>query len=638
MLIHGGAADDADGVSHGIAAVVLSAPVPAALFDARHRYLACSRSWAERIGAGDRDLSGLAHGDATQDLPTQDLPDDWDGLMCRALGGDCVEGPDGWRFVPVRRPDGTTAAVTVFGPVPATGDDMARALRENENRLRLATSALGIGIFEADLDTDDVYMSPEFRSLLGLSETDDPRGEEAWIALLRPSDPEAFRATRDAAFDPAGDGFFTMRFHPIVGGQERAMQTKARVLFAGEGQGMRPVRVIGTLVDETETQRLQEALTRAKGLETVGRLAGTVAHDFNNILTVIQSSLELAALRTRDRDINALLDQAATAAEMGAGLSKRLLSLAGGRQSPPHPVVIDEHIAVTWEVFAQALDTAITLAFDPGSEGAVARISPEELDSALLNLIVNARDAQPQGGRIDIVTSRVTLDAAAAALIDGARPGAFVRISIADRGTGMSPEVARRAKEPFFTTKDIGRGTGLGLTSVVLAAARAEGFVDIRSDGAQGAEVSIWLPCIEDTTESAESGEFPFGDGELVLVVEDDALVREAVMQRLEAIGYSVIEASSAESAMDMLSKGEPVDLVFSDVVMRGSKSGIDLIENVQRDFPELGVLLTSGHLSQRVARTKGQALPADLLMKPYTLGRLARAVARALDDVRSRT
>lgn len=284
-------------------------------------------------------------------------------------------------------------------------------------------------------------------------------------------------------------------------------------------------------------------------------------------------------------------------------------------------------------MFQRVLSDDIFFRFHPGAGDAVVSFDPAEIDGAILNLVMNARDAQPTGGQIELRTEVLTLDAATAGEVRGARPGRFLRLSVRDKGPGMAPEVAARVGEPFFTTKAAGRGSGLGLTSVTLTAERAGGFLRVASAPGEGTEVSLYLPALEGQvhTAVAESKDYPFGNGELVLVVEDDPMVREAVMLRLEAIGYAVIEAGNTDAALQQIEAGEPVDLVFSDVVMPGSRSGYDLIRELRAQHPGIATLLTSGHVSSAVRERDGLNPPVPLLSKPYPLKALAEAVAAAL-------
>ncbi|MBF9029960.1 PAS domain-containing protein [Rhodobacterales bacterium HKCCE3408] len=631
-----------------LALFVQHAPVAIAVFDREMRYRCWSGAWSDYYALGEADLSGRELGETVPDCPVP-----WQTAHRRAITGEVLSGredrvrhPDGrtvfldWKISPIPGDDGQPAGVMLFtedvtGRVEAEG-----ALTRAEGRMRLITSSLGIGVFELDFETGESFASDEFRALLGMGGGRVPDDIDDWLALLRPRDPAGFKRAWQAARDPAGSGQFAADAFPLVDGRERALQMRSRVIFRGTGPDARPERVVGILVDQTETRRLQEALSRAQDLETAGRLAGTVAHDFNNILTVIQSTLDLICIGDLDDRMKGLVDQARLATDIGAGLNKRLLSLAGGRHGPATPMIVDAHIAGTWEIFRQVLNDDISLAFDPGSDHAVVSIAAEDLDGALLNLVVNARDAQTDGGAVRIGTTRVVLSDADASAYEDGRSGDFVQITVSDDGAGMDADVKRRAKEPFFSTKDPGHGTGLGLTSVAMAAAHAGGFIDIRSGNGDGTEVSIFLPreSVEVSEVDADGDDIPFGDGELVLVVEDDALVREAVMQRLEAIGYAVIEAASAEVALELIDGGEPVDVVFSDVVMRGGASGIDLVRRVRDLYPNVAVLLTSGHVSSRFRTDDGQGFPAELLLKPYPMKRLARAVRRALDLAAARS
>ncbi|WP_264210734.1 ATP-binding protein [Leisingera thetidis] len=374
--------------------------------------------------------------------------------------------------------------------------------------------------------------------------------------------------------------------------------------------------------------------SKRQWLEPIGRLAGVIAHDFNNLLTVILADLELAAFRTRDEDARGLLRRASEAAEMGVSFNKRLLALAGGRRFAPAVIKVNQHITDTWQVVERILSEDTRLQFHPGADVWPVKADPSELDGALLNLVANARDAINGSGEVTIATKNVQLTTAEAAGIGGAMPGDFVRISVADTGSGMPSEVATQAMEPFFTTKPAGAGSGLGLTSVGMTVARAGGFLVLDSIPGEGTTVSLYLPRTLEVAQDPDDGkdaDLPFGDGQLILVVENDPLVREAVLQRLEVLGYAVLEAADGETALAFLEQGEPVDLVFSDVVMPGRLSGHGLALLLRRRFPGVGVLLTSGYASRMLPRRRRLMVRAELIAKPYSLQVLARAVRRAL-------
>lgn len=625
--------------------VVSASPVACALFDQDMRYMAWSEPWMQLYGLGGRDLKGLCHYDVFPDLPER-----WRQAHRRGLAGetfDCAEDvytcPDGstlwvrWSIRPIRDPQGRTLAIALFTEDITARKQAETAVMRGNHRLEQVGTLLGIGVFEFDFQSETSMISDGYLELLGLDRSQVPQSTAEWTALLRPKDLNRYFSARRAAMNPSSDGRFTCEVHPIVRGQEKVMQILATVQFSDTRTGRRPERLVGILVDQTSSWQLQQALSRAQRLETVGKLAGVVAHDFNNILTVIEANLELSMQQTSDERLHDHLSQAMSAAQMGAAFNRRLLALAGGHGRPPVPLLIDSHISRIWELFQRVLNEDVELRFVPGAKGAVVSMDDAEFDAAILNVIVNARDAQPEGGRITLQTSVVTPDDLPRNEVRSARHGRFIRICVSDQGAGMSPATLAHAGELFFSTKTDDGGTGLGLASVLLSVERASGFVDIASEPGKGTDVSIYLPLIEGQTVTVASDMDPpqLGNGELVLVVEDDALVREATLKRLEALGYSVLEAGNADAALRMIEVGEPVQLVFSDVVMPGSLSGYDLVATLQDRHPGIGVLLCSGHVSQ-VVRKQGSGVPeVPMLRKPYSLNELADAVATALGTVR---
>lgn len=374
----------------------------------------------------------------------------------------------------------------------------------------------------------------------------------------------------------------------------------------------------------------EEALARAQRLETVGRLAGMVAHDFNNILSVILGNLELALPKVANESVRAMLNTAMEATQMGAGFNRRLLTLAGGHGGQAVRFHLDAHLGQTWEIYRRVLRDDILLAFEPGSDAAHILADPAEIDAAILNLVVNARDVQLDGGRILVSTRRT--GRAEGGTDTQEPPQDKVEITVADEGPGMSADVAARAGEPFFTTKPSGMGSGLGLASVMATAKRAGGSFRIET-GPQGTRAIILLPICDGVAVETlpQDGEVPLGDGESILVVEDDPLVREAAMQRLEALGYVVSEASNTAAAMAHIGRGEPVDLVFSDIILPGGPSGLEMSDMLRNRHPGIPVLLTSGHASG-VYRDEHEASQSpEILAKPYSLRDLAFAVRRCL-------
>lgn len=617
-------------------------PTALAVFDCDGRYVSVSKGWEKQLGLVGPALVGQA---AATSLGGR-LPG-WIAAMKEAALGKVSsgvdrenvvqDGPDRWVFWKVWPVDADRRliAVSLSERPEAGGDDGAFRPFSSES-IQEITSALGIGLLEHDFATGATVLSDTYLKLLGICRDTIPKSDAAWLELLRVRDVEACKAAWERALNPGGDGVFDLEGWPVVDGVERCMRVQCRVLFTGTGADRRPRHMIGLLVDRTEERQMEEALARAQRLETVGRLAGMVAHDFNNILSVILGNVELALRKVDDDVARRLLGNAMDATQMGAGFNKRLLTLAGGQGGLPVQFHLDAHLGETWEIYRRVLRDDVALQFEPGSHRAHVFADPAEIDAAILNLVVNARDAQPYGGRIVISTERIDGTEVREAK-DGMYPEQrFVQITVADGGPGIPASIADRVGEPFFTTKPSGMGSGLGLSSVIATARRAKGTFRIET-GPMGTKAILALPLYDGAAAHvvAPEGALPLGDGESVLVVEDDPLVRETAVQRLEALGYVVAEASNTQAALAHLASGAAVDLVFSDIILPSGPSGLDLSEALRREHPQIAVLLTSGHSSAAYRSMDEPATVLEILAKPYSLKDLAFAVRRCLSAPR---
>jgi two-component system CheB/CheR fusion protein len=375
----------------------------------------------------------------------------------------------------------------------------------------------------------------------------------------------------------------------------------------------------------------------------VGQIASGVAHDFNNLLAMIAGSLELAEQRIQDEPARALVRRALESAEVGGSFTRRLLSLARRRKLEPQRLLLTPRIAETMKLLPRALGEHIAYASELATDLWPAFADPGEVDSALLNLAINARDAMPKGGKLLVATMNVSLDAAATTLHPDARPGDYVRLSVVDSGAGMSPETLRRAFEPFFTTKDSRKGTGLGLSSVADFAKQSDGFVTIASEEGKGTTVAVYLrraaeePAAVRAATGAAHDPIPRGEGELVLVVDDDDHVRFVTMKRLEALGYKVIEARSGPEAVERLQANHPVQIVLSDVIMPGRMNGYDVARWVLSAKPGIKVVLTSGYSDREPGADGADVLDElPLLGKPCTREHLARTLREVLGKAAS--
>ena len=388
---------------------------------------------------------------------------------------------------------------------------------------------------------------------------------------------------------------------------------------------------------QARTRALEEseaALLQAQKMEAVGKLTGGVAHDFNNVLQVIGANLQLLAgdigqATHAVRHVDAAMD----AVQRGAKLASQLLAFA--RQQPLAPVVLDlgERLRRLDDLLRRTLGERVELHVDVDPALSTIEADPHQLENAVLNLAINARDAMEDGGRLDITACNATVAADERPNPEMA-PGDYVRLTISDTGHGMPEDVVRRAFEPFYTTKEEGRGTGLGLSMVYGFVRQTGGHVMLDSAPGTGTTVTVYLPRSDQPATpwvDPETGPVR-GGHETVLVVEDDAAVRESVVETVRSLGYRVVQAADAQSALDLLEAGMRVDLVFTDVVMPGAVQSPELARRARTLLPDVAVLFTSGY-TEDVVFHGGRLDPGvELLGKPYRREELARRLRQSLE------
>ncbi len=386
--------------------------------------------------------------------------------------------------------------------------------------------------------------------------------------------------------------------------------------------------------DMTERINLEQQLRQAQKMEAIGQLTGGIAHDFNNILAVIIGMTELAALSVAgDAKLAAMIKQIDESAERGAQLVKRMLAFA--RKQPLQAGIVDVNEAVERSVaiLERTLGEHIAVESVLGKDLWPALVDPSQLQDAIVNLAVNARDAMPDGGRLVIETVNANLDEDYVAKHADVAAGDYVLVNVTDSGTGMPPEVVERVFEPFFTTKEVGRGTGLGLSMVYGFVKQSKGHVKIYSEVGHGTSVRLYFPrAVQQQpalpADASTTGPAPLPTGrETILVVEDDASVRNMTVNSLEGLGYKVREAVDGKSGLEIVREGGPIDLLFTDMIMPNGMSGLELIRAARELRPDLKVLLTSGY-SEQFVRPSG----VRLLGKPYRRDKLATAIRAALD------
>ena len=392
-----------------------------------------------------------------------------------------------------------------------------------------------------------------------------------------------------------------------------------------------------TLREQRETQ-----LRHAQGLQAVGQLTGGVAHDFNNLLAVIMGNLELAqdeledAPQSSESGARELVARAIAASERGAALTARLLAFSRRQALEPKVVDLNRLVAGTTELLRRTLGETIEVETVTAGGLWRCKVDPAQVESVLLNLAVNARDAMPGGGKLTIETANARLDDDYAAAHAEVTPGQYVMLAVTDNGTGMPAEIAERAFEPFFTTKDAGHGTGLGLSMIYGFVKQSEGHVKIYSEVGHGTTVRVYLPRSR-AQESVVPDEPPVqeedpGSLETLLVVEDDADVRELAVNMLQSLGYVAVEAIDAESALAALDRRPEIVLLFTDVVLPGGTNGAELARQARKRRPDLKVLYTSGYTDNAIIHKGVLDEDAEIINKPFRKAALGRKIRGILD------
>ena len=379
-----------------------------------------------------------------------------------------------------------------------------------------------------------------------------------------------------------------------------------------------------------ERARVEETLRQAQKIEALGQLTGGVAHDFNNLLMVISGGLEIIDRQVDPARRQRLMDGMRQAAQRGAGLTRQLLAFSRRQELKPEPIDVARQIGGMRELLDRSLRGDVNVVFNFAEDLWPIEVDPGELELVMLNLAVNARDAMPKGGTITVAAEN------APNIDDGTLQGEFVRLSVTDTGTGMTPEVRERVFEPFFTTKEIGRGSGLGLPQVYGFATQSGGTVRIDTALGRGTTISLLLPRSaklpapdqRTTLELQLEQRRPPSEGS-VLLVEDDDEVAALVGEMLAQLGYATTRTASASAALGALANARDVDIVFSDIMMPGGMNGLDLAKEVRRRRRDLPVLLTSGY--PEASKRDAEAGGVRILPKPYRLHELAAALRQAL-------
>jgi PAS domain S-box-containing protein len=428
--------------------------------------------------------------------------------------------------------------------------------------------------------------------------------------------------------------------HIIGIGRKVEAQRKDGTIFpmelaVGEVRLGGPPIFTGFIRDLTARVKMEQDLRQAQKMEAMGQLTGGVAHDFNNLLTVISGNLEMLEGRLGNAEDREIIKEAQEATELGAELSKRLLAF--GRRQPldARPIDLNGLVAGMVDWLRRTLGATVAIETHLAAGLPMVMVDPGQVENALLNLAVNARDAMPDGGRLIIQSDVVEIDREYIALHPEASAGRHVRLSVTDTGVGMAPEVRERAFEPFYTTKGPGAGSGLGLSMVYGFVKQSGGHVELASEPERGTTVCLYLPAKDSGAEKmlrtsvAESR--ASAASERILVVEDDPRVRRVTVRRLQELGYITVEADSGPAALKRLESEAPFDLLFTDVVMAGGMTGFDLAHEARRRHPQLKILFTSGFAEPAMARDLQSMKKSAWLGKPYDRNELKAKLREVL-------
>lgn len=385
-----------------------------------------------------------------------------------------------------------------------------------------------------------------------------------------------------------------------------------------------------------ELEQTQQQLFQAQKLETVGRLAGGIAHDFNNLLTAIMGYAQIVLASLPEGPLQQDVEEIVQAAKRATGLTNRLLAFSRRQVIRPQALELDRQIESMHDLLARLLGDDVELVMRLGTDGGIVQADPNQLEQVVVNLVVNAGDAMPEGGTLTLETSPVVLEDSAPA--DGLGPGRYLALSVSDTGTGMTNEVKEHLFEPFFTTKPTGLGTGLGLATVYGIIKQHGGGVTVQSELGRGSTFTIYLPQVEPEVTEPEAVPAPDEERlprgrEVVLVAEDEETVRSIVVRLLHAQGYRVLEAEDGQAGLELARRHPgPIDLLLTDVMMP-RMGGHELAERLRQERPDTRVLFMSGYnTEENLLRLPGCDGPVGLLPKPFTHRDLARKVREILD------
>lgn len=501
-------------------------------------------------------------------------------------------------------------------------------------RFEYVTSVSVDAVSDWDVENMTIWWSPGITRLFGHDRDEMMRNPHAWTQHLHPDDREHIRKTLYESF-VSDTNQLNLRYRFIrKDGSVAQVEENAFIVRNSEGKAL---RMIGGMTDVTQRRSLEEQLSHSQRMQSIGQLTGGIAHDFNNLLTVIQGNTELLAEQLAGNDaLTGLTAMISHASRRAAELVQRLLAFARRQPLDPHPTDVAGLVQNMQTLIRRTLPERIEFEVVAQNDLPPAMIDPPQLESALLNLCLNARDAMTGHGKLLLELTHVELDRAYCDQHPGVNVSAYVMVAVTDTGSGMSKEIQQKVFDPFFSTKPAGEGSGLGLSMAYGFVKQSGGHIAIYSEPGVGTAVRMYLPVSrdQDLTQSQRTAELvasfqpgakPAGRSRRVLLVEDEEMVRRYAEKQFKALGYEVLVADSPQHALDLLDKHKPVHILFTDGIMPGGLNGPELASAAVKVQPDLKVLYTSGYSENAISHQGRLAQGTHLLSKPWRRDDLAR-------------
>jgi signal transduction histidine kinase/CheY-like chemotaxis protein len=569
---------------------------------------------------------------------------DWLQSLGHAAQGDTTS-----RDLSLGNRDFRLKTIPISRPLDEAGDsagsiailsDFTELNREKE-RFEIIAETVSDVVWDYDIEAGRSWGTPLWPDKLGVELEDFDIAPDQWLKFVSDKDRPRVIASLVAALRSDRD---VWREETVVTGKDGKVinvQVNAKLLRRSNG---RVYRALGSLKNIDQEKQLSDLVAHTRGLQAVSQMTGGIAHDFNNLLMIILGNtelLEMARLEEEDRESVELISKAATSASQ---LTKRLLQFAGKSKLKTTSIDPGEFLESLLPLIRSSITNEITVSSCVAPDAWPIKADPVALEQCLLNLALNARDAMPRGGTLDIRVENAIVSADMRGAASGLEPGRYVSICVSDDGEGMTKEVLNKAREPFFTTKEIGKGTGLGLSTAFGFAKQTGGAIEIRSDKDSGTRVQVYLPAADAAQHSAQDSEArggsdnPLGShagmGRSILLVEDQKEIRDHLFRLLSRSGYKVTSAEDGPTALGYLGTSGPFDLLFTDVTMPGGMNGFDLVREAAEIAPRMKVVLSSGFYADALEKTRaGEVVNSHILNKPYTMEELFKALDIVFDE-----